>query len=50
MGLARSCGAVDFLTAAAYLSILVLVALNAWIVSRMDVEVRGEEEDPRWNS
>jgi hypothetical protein len=34
----------DFWTAAAYWSIVVLVVLNAWIVSRMRVEVREEAE------
>ncbi len=35
----------DFWTAAAYWSIVVLVVANAWIVSRMRVEVREEAED-----
>ena len=34
----------DFLTAAAYLVIVVLVVANAWIVTRLDVEVRGDDE------
>jgi hypothetical protein len=35
----------DFLTAAAYIAIIVLVAVNAWIVGRLDVRVRSEDED-----
>lgn len=34
----------DFWTAAAYIAIIVLVLLNGWIVSRMRVEVRDEDE------
>ena len=35
----------DFLTAAAYIAIVVLVALNAWVVRRMKITVREQDED-----
>ena len=35
----------DFLTAAAYVTIVVLVILNTWVVRRMKVTVREEDED-----
>lgn len=34
----------DFLTGVPYWGILVLVLLNAWIVSRMDFEIEEEDE------
>ena len=38
----------DFLTAGAFAAILILVAANAWIVTRMRVDVRrdGDSRDP----
>ncbi len=36
----------DFLTAAAYVAILVLVIVNALIVRRMKIVIRGEDEAP----
>ncbi len=36
----------DFLTAAAYAAILVLVIVNALIVRRMKIVIRGEDEAP----
>jgi len=35
----------DFLTAAPYWGILVLAALNAWVVRRMTIRVRDEDAD-----
>lgn len=35
----------DFLTAAAYVAIVVLMVLNAWVVRRMKITVREEDED-----
>ena len=35
----------DVLTATAYVAIVVLVILNAWIVRRMKITVREEDED-----
>ena len=35
----------DALTATAYVAIVVLAVLNAWIVRRMKVTVREEDED-----
>ena len=35
----------DALTATAYVAIVVLVVLNAWIVRRMKITVREEDED-----
>ena len=35
----------DFWTSAAYVGIVVLVLANAWIVRRMKVEVRDEDEE-----
>ncbi len=35
----------DLLTAAAYVAILVLVLLNAWIVQRSDIDVRDEDDE-----
>ena len=35
----------DFLTAAAYIAIIVLVIINTLLVRRMDVQVRGDEEN-----
>jgi len=35
----------DFLTAAPYWGILLLVALNAWVVRRMTIRVRDEDPD-----
>ena len=35
----------DFLTATAYVTIVVLVILNTWVVRRMKVTVREEDED-----
>lgn len=35
----------DFLTAAAYLAILALALLNAWLVSRRRFTIRGEDDD-----
>ena len=32
----------DFLTSAAFGAIILLVLLNAWIVSKLDVEVRHD--------
>ena len=34
----------DFLTAAAYIGILVLILLNALLVSRMEIRINDEEE------
>jgi len=34
----------DFLTSSAYGAIIFLVLLNAWIVSRLDVEVRHHDD------
>lgn len=34
----------DFLTAGAFVAILVLVAANAWIVTRLKVEVRRDDD------
>ena len=36
---------VDLLTAAAYVVILVLVVLNAWIVRSSNVDVRNEDDE-----
>ena len=35
----------DFLTAAAYVAIVVLVLANAWVVTRLKVDVRPGEDD-----
>ncbi len=35
----------DFLTAAAYLAILALAALNAWLVHRRKFTIRNEDDD-----
>jgi|GEM_PF-4189271 len=35
----------DFWTAAAYVSMIVLVIANAWIVRRMKVEMRDEDDE-----
>ncbi len=35
----------DFLTAAAYIAIVVLVVVNTWVVRRMKITVREEDED-----
>jgi len=35
----------DFLTAAAYITIVVLVVVNTWVVRRMKITVRDEDED-----
>lgn len=35
----------DLLTAAAYVVILVLVVLNAWIVRSSNVDVRNEDDE-----
>jgi hypothetical protein len=35
----------DFLTAAAYLAILALALLNAWLVRRRKLTIRGEDDD-----
>ena len=35
----------DFWTAAAYVGIVILVLVNAWIVRRMRVVVRDEDEE-----
>jgi hypothetical protein len=35
----------DFLTAAAYLGILALALLNAWLVNRLDLDIRDEDHD-----
>ena len=35
----------DFFTAAAYIAIIVLVIINTLLVRRMDVQVRGDEEN-----
>ena len=34
----------DFLTAAAYIAIVVLVVVNTWVVRRMKITVREEDE------
>jgi len=35
----------DFLTAFPYWAIIVIIVLNAWLVSRMDVHINEDEED-----
>ena len=35
----------DFLTATAYVAIVVLVLLNAWVVRRVKITVREEDEE-----
>lgn len=36
----------DIATAAAFVTIVVLVIVNAWIVTRLEVRVRPDEDDP----
>ena len=35
---------VDVFTAGAYIAIIVLVIANAWIVTRLDIEVRKDDD------
>ena len=35
----------DFLTSTAYIAIVVLIVVNTWVVRRMKITVRDQDED-----
>jgi hypothetical protein len=35
----------DLLTSAAYIAIVVLIVVNTWVVRRMKISVRDQDED-----